>query len=382
MDNTTITTIEWARLEGERPRKAGCNARLGEHGQQVRPPLARVTTEDGVTGFGWARLTEDEARALVGCTLDEALAYDEQGNLRGVHEAYRALEYPLLDLTGALTQRPVYRLLGGEPGADGAYRVPCYDTSLYIDDLHLTGDAEAAGLIACEAAEGLARGHRAFKVKIGRGGMHMELEAGTRRDIAVIHAVRDAIGPDARLMIDANNGYNLNLTRRVLAETAEAHVYWIEEPFHEDAALYRHLKRWLARKGLATKIADGEGSASPHLLDWAREGLIDVVQYDILHPGFSRWLELGPLLDTWDVRSAPHHYGEPFGNYASGHLAPAIQHFEGVEWDDATVPGLDTSAYAIDDGHVLLPDLPGFGLHLDDAVYARAVEVDGYTVKA
>jgi L-alanine-DL-glutamate epimerase-like enolase superfamily enzyme len=181
-------------------------------------------------------------------------------------------------------------------------------------------------------------------------------------------------------MVDANNGYNLNLTRRVLAETAEDHVYWIEEPFHEDATLYRHLKRWMAREGLATLIADGEGAASPRLLDWAREGLIDVVQVDVLHPGFSRWLEVGPLLDRWDARSAPHHYGEPFGNYAAGHLAPAIRRFEGVEWDDATVPGLDASAYAIDDGHVLLPDQPGFGLHLDEDRYIRMVTEGGYTV--
>ena len=38
MENVRIERIEWARLTGERPRKAGCNSRLGEHGLHVRPP--------------------------------------------------------------------------------------------------------------------------------------------------------------------------------------------------------------------------------------------------------------------------------------------------------------------------------------------------------
>ncbi|HRJ42549.1 MAG TPA: hypothetical protein PL105_11740, partial [Caldilineaceae bacterium] len=50
-----ITRIEWAPLVGERPRLAGSNARLGVHGRAVTCPLARVTTADGASGFGWSR---------------------------------------------------------------------------------------------------------------------------------------------------------------------------------------------------------------------------------------------------------------------------------------------------------------------------------------
>jgi L-rhamnonate dehydratase len=375
--NCTIARIEWADLPGQRPRAAGCNARLGKHGQQVLAPIARVTTADGLAGFGWSRITRERAADLVGFRLDEA--FDPK---HGVHDPFRALEYPIWDLVGGLAHKPVYALLGGTPGADGLYRVPCYDTSLYMDDLHLADDDEAAALIASEALDGYTRGHRAFKIKVGRGAMHMPLEQGTQRDIRVIQAVRAAVGPDARLMIDANNGYNLNLARHVLAETAAAGVYWIEEAFHEDARLYAALKAWLQAKGLNVLIADGEGDASPRLLDWARQGLVDVVQYDIRNPGFTRWLELGPQLDTWSVRSAPHHYGEPYGNYAACHLAPRIHGFESVEWDEASVPGLETSSYAIVDGHVHVPNLPGFGLHLDPDHYARAVKGQGFAVQS
>lgn len=370
-----VTSIEWARLEGQRPRKAGCNARLGEHGQRVRPSIARITTDEAASGFGWAWITEEQARQLVGLTLDGA--FDPR---TGVQELFRPIEYAILDLAGKLAGKPVYALLAGELKGDEALVVPCYDTSLYMDDLHLADDDAAADLMAGEATEGWERGHRSFKIKVGRGAMHMPLEAGTRRDIRVIQAVREALGPKARVMVDANNGYNVNLVKRVLSETAEARVYWIEEAFHEDARLYGHLHEWMNREAIATLIADGEGSASAHLVEWATGGIIDVVQYDVLRPGFSRWMELSPELDRAGVRSAPHHYGEPYGNYAGCHLAVAIQHFEGVEWDEATVPGLDASAYTVRDGAVVVPDLPGFGLSLDDKVYGRAVRENGFAM--
>jgi L-alanine-DL-glutamate epimerase-like enolase superfamily enzyme len=166
----------------------------------------------------------------------------------------------------------------------------------------------------------------------------------------------------------------------VLDETADAGLYWIEEPFHEDGRLYAELKAWMGARGIGTLIADGEGSASPNLLDWAREGWIDVVQVDIRRPGFTRWLELGPQLDAWGVRSAPHHYGGAYGNYAACHVSAGIERFECVEWDEATLPGLDASAYRIVEGYVEVPDRPGFGLALDDARYRRAVAENGFAV--
>ena len=375
MKNSKIDCIEWAQLTGQRPREAGCNSRLKVHGLHVRPPIARVTTDDGAMGFGWSRITEGQAKALVGLSLSEAF-----DSADGVSEQFRVLEYPIWDLAGQLAGKPVYALLGGQIDDDGVFCARCYDTSLYIDDLHLEDDGEAAALIASEALEGAARGHTAFKIKVGRGAMHVPLEKGTHRDVLVIRAVREAVGPDATILIDANNGYNLNLTKRVLSETADVGVYWMEEAFHEDASFYANLKEWLNSEGLKTRIADGEGGASLQLLDWAEEGLIDIVQYDIFHPGFSRWLELGPQLDEWNVGSAPHHYGGHYGNYAACHLAAAIQGFEFVEWDEAETPGLDASGYSISDGYVKVSKLPGFGLSLDEAIYARAVKENGFVV--
>lgn len=372
---TMITRIEWAQLAGRRSRAAGCNARLGNHGRDAGVRIARVTTDDGASGFGWSRITPERAAQLVGRPLEAA--YDPEG---GVSDEFVDLEFALWDLVGQRAGQPVYALLEAGRVGDRPFRVPVYDTSLYMDDLALSDDEQAADLIAEEALEGAARGHCAFKIKVGRGAMHMPLEAGTRRDILVVRRVREAVGPRATIMIDANNGYNLNLCKRVLEETAEAQVFWIEEPFHEDRVLYGRLKEWLAAEGLPVLVADGEGDASPHLLEWARAGLIDVVQYDIRHPGFTHWLSLGPQLDQWGVRSAPHHYGGAHGNYSACHLAARIARFAFAEWDEVVVDGLDGSAYRIAGGYAGIPDLPGFGLQLEGAVYAQAVRDNGFAV--
>ena len=374
-DTARIVSIEWARLEGRRPRHAGSNARLGDHGLTVRPPIMRITLDDGSSGFGPANVGREQAAALLGQPLEAVFVPGT-----GATGAGLLADFALWDLAAKRAGLPVYVLAAQEAGAavTAPFRVRCYDTSLYFDDLHLSSNEEAAALIAAEAREGYERGHRAFKIKVGRGARHLPLEEGTERDIAVIRAVRDAVGPNPPLLIDANNGYNLNLAKRVLTETADCHLFWLEEPFHEDPVLYRDLKEWLAKEGLPVLIADGEGQASPSLLTMAKDGLIDVVQYDILGHGFTRWLATGRQLDAIGVSSAPHHYGGHVGNYTSGHLAAALRHFALVEWDEATTPGLDGSAYTVRDGEVTLPDAPGFALQLDDAAFRQAVANGGW----
>jgi L-alanine-DL-glutamate epimerase-like enolase superfamily enzyme len=376
MKSATILSVEWARLEGRRPRKAGCNARLGEHGDVVRVPLARITTADGASGFGVCWASREAADGILGQRLDAVFSPE-----RGAETAFLPFDFPLWDLAARRAGRPVYEL-AGIPPPSAPLRVPCYDTSLYFDDLHLAGDEEAADLMAAEARDGWDRGHRAFKIKVGRGARHLPLEAGTRRDVAIIRAVRSAAGPGPRLMLDANNGWNLNLTNRVLAETADCDIFSIEEPFYEDAVLYRDLKEWLRAEDLTTRIADGEGQASPTLLDWARDGLVDVIQYDIFGHGFTRWRETARTLDAWGVLSAPHHYGGHLGNYISCHLATAARGFAFTEWDEATTPGVGAPGYAVRDGLVSVPDAPGFGLTLDEAAFRQAVERSGWHATA
>ena len=379
MNSATISAIEWGTLVGRRPRQAGCNSRGAVHGQDVQVPLARITSSDGSSGFGACRpFSQREAESFLGDRLDDLIA-------PGVGVAPRAasLECPLWDLLGNRTGRPVYHLLAETAGktVSEQLRVPCYDTSLYIDDLHLTTDEEGAALIASEARFGYEHGHRSFKIKVGRGARHMPLLEGNRRDVAVIRAVRAAVGADATLLIDANNGYNLNIAKQILTETADCNLFWLEEAFHEDGVLYEDLHAWIEREGLSVHIADGEGQASPLLLEFARDGFVDIIQYDIFSYGITNWLETGARLDGWNVGTAPHHYGRHVGNYVSGHLAAAVDGFLFIEWDEVSTPGLDGSAYQVNEGQVLLPDAPGFGLALDEELFQQAVAANGFAVR-
>jgi L-rhamnonate dehydratase len=379
MENSRIISIESAVLTGKRPRHAGCNARLLDHGLDVDVPLVRLTTDDGVSGFSYSRATKEQLQPMIGKPITEFADRE-----LGVAPYANYIEFPLLDWMGHKLGKPVYQIIAEQRGLSvpESFRVQCYDTSLYIDDLHLESDDAAAGLMAEEARFGYELGHRAFKIKVGRGARHMSLDAGTRRDIAVIKAVRDAVGVDSTLMIDANNGYNLNLTKRVLAETAECNLYWVEEAFHEDRVLYEDLRTWLDKQGLNILIADGEGQASPSLMNWAQDGLIDVIQYDIFSYGFTQWLETGKQLDSWNVKSAPHHYGRHLGNTISGHLASVINNFTMVEWDEVVTKGIDTSRYTIQDGWVHIPDEAGFGITLDDAIFQTAINENGFRIKS
>ncbi len=367
MENPRLTRVEAGILSGKRPRSAGCNARLWVHGLDVRERFARLHFEDGSSGFGFSRVSKEQAEELIGKNIQTLISLESGA-------AEKIVEFPLWDVLGHRAGKPVYQLLGGK---DENFSVPCYDTSLYFDDLHLDDEKAAADLIAEEARVGYERGHRAFKIKVGRGAMHMPLVEGTQRDIAVIRAVREAVGAGLPIMIDANNGYNVNLAKWVLTDTADCEIHWLEEAFHEDRTLYEHFHKWMDEQGLKTLIADGEGQASPDLMKWAEMGVINVVQYDLRDYGFDNWLKIGRQLDGWDAQSAPHNYGSAYGAYASAHIAAAFKNFAMVEWDQIDLGGLDTSGYSIKEGRVHVPDAPGFGLRLDEGVFAAVAKGEG-----
>jgi L-rhamnonate dehydratase len=368
-----IERIEWARFNARRPRPAGKNARLPDHGINVNVPVARLTA-GGVSGYGWCNVPQDRAKSLIGKTTGEL--FSEKPPI--VRADFRPIEIPLLDWLGRATRRPVYSLMN--PEIKAPFAVPCYDTSLYFDDLHLKSEEAAAEWMAMEAAEGAAKGHRAFKIKIGRGGMHMPLAAGMSRDIAIVNAIRAQVGPDAKLMVDANNGYNVNLAKQFLEGTEASKVHFLEEAFHEDGELYRVLSEWIAQRGMATLIADGEGDYSRSLLDWAKRGWVDVLQYDIFNPGFSFWLELEPQLHGQGIGAAPHHYGTMLGNYVAPHLAAGIPTWQFAEFDEAKADGMDTSAFRIDAGRIIVPDGPGFGVEFDEKHFMDRTRDGGWSI--
>jgi L-rhamnonate dehydratase len=372
-----LVRVEWASLVGERPRPLGRNARLPPHGARVEVPFCRLTTEDGLVGVGPARFDAGVAYEALGLPVSRMFGDG------GTEDGWLSFDYPLWDLAARREGLPVYQLLARNGGAQrdlsGPLVVDCYDTSFYFEDPDArTPEPEA---LAERAAASYERGHRAFKVKVGRGARWMGPGPGLQRDVAVMEAIREAVGPASGLFADANDGYTLNGAKEFLARTAGLGVGWLEEPFHEDAVLLTALREWMAGEGINVLLTDGESATSQVAYQLASEGLLDIVQCDILHLGFTRWLDLGQALDVVGAASAPHHFGRYLGNYVSGHLAGAVAQLKYIEWDEATVPGLAMSGYHFSDGRLSLSDQPGFAIELDEEMFARAVKSTGFDLQ-
>jgi L-alanine-DL-glutamate epimerase-like enolase superfamily enzyme len=368
-----LEEISSARLPWKRPREAGKNARLDVHGWGGDIPIVRIRA-GSTEGFGWCPMPQHQAEKLIGQPL--RAMFNDDGMLK---QEYRGLEFPILDWLGHRFHKPVYQLAAKNPEkVKQSFSAPCYDTTIYFDELHIKDDKEAVAFILDEVSQGLARGHKNFKIKIGRCGMWMDMREGLKRDIDIVNGIRGLVGKDGKLMVDANNGYNLNITKEFLLATKESKVYWIEEAFHEDNMLYANLKVWMKEQGISTLIADGEGEASPSIIGWAKKGLVDVIQYDLRGYGFFSWMELSRELEPFKTLCAAHNYGGFYGNYAQGHFAACTDYFAFAEFDVADAEGIDTSAYKIREGRLEVPAMDGFGLFLDNSVFERYREQKGF----
>src|SRR3954447_26896033 len=202
-----ITKITGFRHVGQRPRFVGKNSHLDDHGRTTTDHVLRIMTDRGVEGIGVGNVTPEVARRVVGRSLDEFWSAD-----RKVVSPLGRADHALYDLIGKVVGMPAWKLLGGE----GPEWVPIYDGSIYFDDLQPEFADRGVARIVEEVQAGLDNGHRAFKIKVGRGFKWMDKEAGFRRDVEVMRAIRKRVGPDVRLMVDANNGFDLDGTKRWL----------------------------------------------------------------------------------------------------------------------------------------------------------------------
>jgi len=367
-----IDCIEKITLRGNRPRDIGYNARIPTHGPRVSDPVVRLRTAGGGHGISWSRLDQEEAASLVGSTVGELFRLPE-----GCTEAAQSIDLPLWDLVARLLEMPLYRLLGSR----GSRRVPLYDASIYIDDLELD-DAAARRLFTDEVASGWEHGYRHFKVKVGRGARWMDTEPGLQRDALVVHAVRDAAGAEAKLMIDANMGNTINTATRMLELTADCDLYWFEEPFAEDRALNEALKMFIEQNNWNILVADGEFAPPPNFFDLVRDGWIDVAQQDFHFKGLTWWRERAATIEGWGGRCAPHTWGSYIERYAHAHFAASIANYELLEASPAHVPGVIDDDWIMEDGCLLVPDTPGTGFDVEPKVFEEGLAVGGFRVTA
>lgn len=349
-----ITAVRLIDLITRYPRVIGRNARLGSHGPGPIAAAAVISTDSGVAGWGLVERRHGDPESIVGRPLSELV--DAADGVREDDQLW--LDIALHDLLGVAQDRPVWDLLG----AKGSPTVPVYDGAIYLDDLDPEGVPRGLAAILADCDADAALGYRDFKIKIGRGNRWMSRAEGDARDAIVTRTVREA-WPDARILVDANDGYDVTGFCRYLDAVADVGLYWVEEPFPDDAVDLARLRRHLDDVSPSTLIADGETDPDVDaLLEIAAGGSLDVLLMDVLSYGLTPWRKVLPRLAAAGVQASPHAWGKPLKTFYAAQLAAGLGRVEVVEGVPGVTEGVDTSAYHFADGLLTVPDRPGFGL--------------------
>ena len=348
-----ITRISKYTLASERWKIVGKNSHGGVHGKDAKDQVLRIETDAGLEGVGFSRVEKEQAALLLG---KDPLSYYKAGI--GIVSPLGNGDAPLWDLVGKIFKEPVWRLFGGY----GPEWVPVYDGSIYFTDIEPEYRGKGVDRILYEVEYSLDQGHRAFKIKIGRGAKWMEPESGFKRDVEVVKAIRNLVGPDIRLLVDANNGYDLVTTKRFLGEM-KGEVFFIEEMFPENLDEYLELKKWMKEQGFSTLLADGENAKEIEDFDsYFDEQALDVYQGDMRRFGFTNLVKISQRTAKVGINIAPHNWGSFLGFYMQLTLGRGIPNFLMAEHDPLDTDMVDVSGFELKEGTVRVPDLPGCGI--------------------
>ncbi|MBW1697428.1 MAG: mandelate racemase/muconate lactonizing enzyme family protein [Deltaproteobacteria bacterium] len=339
--------------------------------------ICEVVTDRGISGLGEAFYfggPADIAAAimkdalgplLIGkdpfdtCVIwDSLYNYTRDQGMKGLTlSAISGIDIALWDIKGKALGLPVYKLLGG------AYRnrARVYATGLYEPQN------------ASNIADALAQEALGYK-KEGFTGMKLKIGYGIRTDLKYIKAVREAIGEDLYLMVDANHAYNAAEAIRLAREMERFDIYWFEEPVPpEDVDGYLEVKQ-----NSSILITGGE-------CEYTRYGFRELINrraVDILQPdlcatgGFSEMMKIIAMASAANVPVIPHVWGTNVGLAASLQLFAALPHFPErrfpqepfFEYDRSPHPlrqGVTREKFVTEQGYLKIPDGPGLGVSLD-----------------
>jgi L-rhamnonate dehydratase len=363
-----ITRVVGFDLVSQRSKVAGKNARLDVHGDRATDRMLRVYTNTGLEGIGNCRADEKAPAQLIGKDPFDFYRRDE----RKFAGPLGAGTMPLWDLLGKLLKKPAYELMGGA----GPEEVPVYDGSIYFADLLPQYSDRWQERFKEEIDMGLAIGHRAFKIKIGRGSKWMSREAGDARDVDVVKLIRQYAGKEVLLGVDANNGYDLARAKRFLGNVADAKLAFVEELFPETVDDCLALKQFIKERGWETLLADGETQAELEAFKpFIARQAIDIYQGDMNHFGIDGILTEAAWAAEQKLRIAPHNWGSLGGYYQQLHVGRAITNFYRAEHDPLSNEVLIAEGYERMEGLAKVPKSPGFGLRIDAEAFARDVKI-------
>lgn len=334
--------------------------------------LVRVVDQNGAEGFGevwcnWpavgaehrARLAVDVGERLIGRpyaspeALFSALSREletlviQTGEVGPIAQVVAGIDIAVSDLAARRAGLPLYRWLG----ANARARVPVYATGINPDRPEVFAMARRA------------EGHRSFKLKIGFG---------EELDLRNLRAMRDALGPEAAIMTDANQAFDRDTALRVAEAIAPLGLGWLEEPLRVDAPV----EDWTALADASqTPLAGGENLRAGDLDGACRGKVLKVIQ-----PDATKW---GGVSGTIAVARAavaagkpycPHVFGGGIATLVSLHLLAAAGGAGLLEFDCFPNAGRELivgDLLPVLEGYVPVPSEPGLGVMPDLAALSR-----------
>ncbi len=342
--------------------------------------IVEIETRDGIVGWGECYGPPAVAKAYLETQFGPRIvgrdAFDveviwedlynrikDYGGTGMAASALSGIDIALWDIMGKACGRPVHKLIGGAHRTE----LTAYATGLYFIDMdRLVEEAveEAVGYVE--------QGFTAVKMKIGLGDARLDLQR--------VAAVRQAIGPDVKLMVDANHCLTVPQAIRLGRELEQLDIDWFEEPISpEDVDGYVEVTR-----ALDMAVAGGEnGFTRWGFRDLVVRKAMDIVQPDVCAAGgISECRKIAALALTHGVECVPHAWGSAIGLAATLHFlaalpdqppsfrpTPPMLEFEQCEnpFRDhlATVPIVQVR------GKVAVPTGPGLGIEIDRGVLER-----------
>jgi L-alanine-DL-glutamate epimerase-like enolase superfamily enzyme len=249
--------------------------------------------------------------------------------------AQAAVDIALWDILAKSANLPLWQLLGGaRPGS-----IPVYNT-------HAGWLNFSIPQLRDEALKLLDGGYTALKMKVGL--------PDSGEDYRRVRAVREAIGENTVLMVDANQKWDLMQARMAARRFEDLGLSWLEEPMHpDDIPAHRALK-----SATSIPIALGEHVYTTHAFrDYLVSGSVDVVQVDVCRiGGITPWLEVAALANAHGVRVCPH-CGDLMQIHQ--HLVRAIPNSWYLEVIPLWQVGPFKHQLRLERGHCLQPDEPG-----------------------
>ncbi len=329
--------------------------------------LIEIKTDEGITGYGspsgpydlplLQRLIEVLKPHLIGADTSNVTNVWHRifhGELarnvgtRGIGiAALSGIDMALWDLRARALKVPLYELLGGRYHTGG---IRAYASSIYWDLTPQQAAEEALGYGE--------EGYTAIKLKVGRE---------PRRDVERLKAIRQAVGLEMEILVDANQSLDRSGAMGLLPALEEIGAYWFEEPMSvEDIEGHRILRQ--ARRKV--RIASGENLYTRFsFAEFIRQGALDVLQADVSRAGgFTEVRGIAEAAAFSHLDWNPHTFNDILTAVANLHLVAASPHPAMFEWDvtyNELMTKMALQPLRIKDGKVDVPCGPGLGIEID-----------------